>query len=129
MTTGPNTVNKVATVVDAGINGVGSVVVKATETAMIADQPWLGAPIIKPMWEAVFQWFAGYFEKQIDLCATFAVVDAQVGSERTTISKALAALIVAEKSGNQNAIQTALKNYSATQTALANDDGSAAPSP
>ena len=125
--TGPATTNQTATEVNSVIKSSGGTIVTVTEGLIVADVPWLGTPIVKQIWEAIFNWIASYFIKAAQTGATFAVIDVQVDSEESNISKALSALVAAEKSGDQNAIQTAIKNYQLAQSAIVNDDGSASP--
>lgn len=120
----PTTTNATATTVDAGIKAAGSGIVGVAEGMIIAAQPWLGWPGIKQIWEALFSWIASYFEKAAATGATFVVIDVQVGSEETKMSAALAALVAAEKSGNADAIKTAIQVYANTQSTLVHDDGS-----
>ena len=92
---------------------------------ILSDVPWLGFPGLKQIWEALFGWIAGYFIKAAENGAAFVIMDLQIDNEKSRISTALAAIVVAEKSGDKNAIQTAIRNYAAAQSALVHDDGSA----
>lgn len=99
--------------------------VQAVEALIIADQPWLGWPFIAQLWQIPFGWLASYFTDAAKIGVTFGVIDLQVGQEETQLSKALQALITAEKSGDPIAIQKAIKDYADAQSALIHDDGSA----
>lgn len=121
----PTTINTTATAIDTGIADAGSAVVNAVEGMILADVPFLALPVVKTLWEAFFNWIAGYFIKAAETGATFAVIDVQTGSESGALSKALQTLIQAEKTGDANAIQAAIKNYADAQSALIHSDGSA----
>lgn len=121
----PTPVNGTATNVNTGIAAVGGALVSTVEAMILADQAWLGLPGIKQLWEALFGWISGYFVKAAENGATFAVIDIQTGSEEAGISKALAALIAAEQTGNAQTIQAAIQAYASAQSALVNDNGGA----
>jgi hypothetical protein len=123
----PTTTNTTATTVDAIIAAGESSIVTVAENLIIADMPWMGFPIWKQIWETILGWFATYLSKAAQTGATFAIIDIQVGGEETQMSAALAALVAAEKTGDPNAIQLAVKNYQLAQSALVHDDGSATP--
>ena len=124
MGTTPETSNKTAGTVDTVINVSTEAIVSTVETMIIADVPLLGVPVVKQLWESLLGWIAGYFSKAMQNGATFAVIDTQVNSEEKGVSSALAALIAAEKSGDKNAIQTAIKNYATENSSLIHSDGS-----
>ena len=92
---------------------------------IIADQPWLGWFWVRPIWEAIFSAIANYFTKAAENGATFLVIDVQISHEQTTLSMAMQNLIMAERSGNPDAIQHALHAYADAHSALVHDDGSA----
>lgn len=121
----PSTSNQTAETIDSVIKAGGGAIVSLTETMIIADVPLLGIPVVKQIWEAIFNWIASYFIKAAQTGATFAVIDVQVDAEQSKLSKALSDLIAAEKSGDKNAIQQAIKNYQTAQSAFINSDGSA----
>ena len=120
----PETVNPTAAKVDTVISISASAGETLVEGLIIADVPWLGLPGIKQIWEALFNWIMGYVVKAAQTGATFAVIDAQVSSELSNVSTAMAALIAAEKTGNANAIKIALQNYADYHSNLIHDDGS-----
>lgn len=121
----PTTVNGVATGIDSVIKAGGGILVSVVETAIIADVPWLGLPVIKQIWEALFSWICGYFIRAAEDGATFAVIDIQTGSEVSGVSSALAALVAAEKTGDASAIKKAIQDYANAQSSLVHSDGSA----
>lgn len=120
----PETTNSTASKVSTIISTTGNVIVNVVEGMIIADQPWLGTPGIKQIWEALFNYIASYFIKAAQQGATFAIIDSQVSKEKMAISEAMAALIVAEQSGDLNAIKNAIQNYANANSALLHDDGS-----
>lgn len=123
--TPPTNVNGTATTVNKIISAMDNAGVQVVEAMIIADVPFLGWPGIKQIWEGFFAWIASYFIKAEENGATFAVIDIQVGSEESGISKALAAVIAAEKSGDKDAIAKAIQDYQSAQSALVHNDGSA----
>lgn len=124
MANAPSTENKTAAKIDQTVGVLANAGVKAVESMIIANLPWLGFPIIKQLWEIPFGWVASYFVKASENGITFAVVDLQVGQEESNLSKELMALILAEKTGDTVAIQKAMKDYADAQSALVHSDGS-----
>ena len=121
----PTATNTTATDINTIVKVAGGTIVSVAETMIIADVPFLGFPVVKQLWEIVFEWIASYFIKAAENGATFTVIDLQVSSEESGISNALAALVAAEKSGDPNAIKTAIQNYANAQSSLVHSDGSA----
>lgn len=121
----PVTDNKTASAVNSGIDFAGGTIVSAVEGLIIADVPALSLPIIKQLWEALFGWVAGYFIKAAKTGATFAIIDSQINGEVTTLSKALAAIAAAQKTGDEDALKKAIQDYANAHSALAHSDGSA----
>jgi hypothetical protein len=97
--------------------------VTAVETLALTLKPWLGWPVVKQIWEGIFQWIAGLFVQVAETGETFAVIDNQTGTEVTGMSTALANLLAAEKSGDQNAINAAIQAYATANSALVRSDG------
>lgn len=122
--TPPTTDNKTANLADRIIKSLSNAGVATVETMIIADVPFLGWPVIKPLWEIPFGWVASYFTKAAENGATFAVIDLQVDHEESNLSAALKALIEAEKSGDAEAIKKAIQAYANAQSALVHSDGS-----
>lgn len=120
----PTTENRTANEVSTLMSSLENAGVVTVENLIIADVPWLGAPVIKQIWQALFAWIAGYFLKAAQDGATFVVIDAQISSEEFYLSEALAKLMMAEKTGDPNAIQIAIKNYADAQSELVHSDGS-----
>ena len=125
--TGPQTVNKAATIGDEVISSAATAGAQAITALIIADVPFFGLPVIKNLLNYIVGYVCIYVSKAVQTGVTFAVIDIQVGAEQNKLSIALAALIEADKTGDSIAIQQAIKNYAAAQSALINFDGSAAP--
>ena len=123
----PETTNEPATIINTTLSGAGKIVVGVVENMIVADVPWLGLPGIKQIWEGLLSWICGYVEKATQEGATFAVIDVQVSSEQSALSKALANLVAAQKSGDKDAIRSAILVYQQANSALIHDDGSAHP--
>lgn len=121
----PTTTNKIADIVNRAIRTLGDTSVQTVQNLIIADIPELGLPFVKQLWEIPFGLIASYFIKFAENGGTFVVIDMQTGAEKIGISKALAEIIAAEKSGDKNAIAKAIVDYQKAQSALVHDDGSA----
>lgn len=127
MASEPTTSNSATAHVNSLIKGIEGIIVPIAENAIIAACPELGAPVIKQITEKIEQALADEATKIAEVYADFAVVDVQVDSEERNLSKELQAVIAAERSGDQNAIQTAIQAYQSAASALDHDDGSTQP--
>lgn len=124
MSDNPET-NSTASAVNTVISDVGQGIVSIVENLILVDFPFLALPIIKPIWEVIFQYIAGRFTEAAQDGATFAIIDHQVSSEETALTKALNNLIAAQKLGDDVAIQKAIQAYADAHSALIHSDGSA----
>lgn len=120
----PPTENKEAAKIDSAVGALANVGVSSVEAMIIADVPWLAWPVIKQLWEIPFGWVSTYFVKAAKNGITFAVVDIQVAHEESNLSKELAAVVAAEKTGDPVAIKKAIQDYADAQSALLHSDGS-----
>lgn len=125
----PTTVNGPATVVNRVIAAGTASIVAFAESLCIAQAPWLAWPGIKQLWQGVFKWISDKFIIAAQNGATFAIIDHQTQSEVKGLSAALAALAVAEKSGDPVAIKKAIQDYANAHSLLVHDDGSAPATP
>jgi hypothetical protein len=123
----PQTVNQTAQTIGEVIAGVDSAIVEVAEDLAIAQYPWLGYPILKQIWQALFGYFSGLFTLAAQTGATFAVIDYQIGDEEDEISKELAAIAAAEKAQDPVALKAAIKAYADANSALLHSDGSYRP--
>lgn len=121
------TTNQAATLANKVIAGAESGIVGVAENLAIAAQSWLGYPGIKQIWEAFFGFVADKFTRAFQTGATFIIVDHQVDGELSGVSKELAAVVAAEKTGDVAAITAAIKAYADAYSILMHDDGSAHP--
>ena len=121
---GPTTTNNTANTVNNVISVASDVVVATVEALIITEVPFLGMPVIKQIFDGVFHFIAGYFVRAAQMGATFAVIDIQTAVEENALTKALAEIQAAEKSGDKDALQKALQDYQKAQSALINSDGS-----
>ncbi len=109
----------------ANANSAGA---KALEALIIADFPIpFGLPVIKTLFSWGIGFLDGYISQVEQKGITFVIIDGQAAGEETALSKALANLIAAEKSGDPNVIKKAIQAYADCQSALVHDDGSAPP--
>lgn len=131
----PTTTNPTATTVNQTINDIVGIAeqtaITAAETALDTAAPIFALPVIKQASDLAIEEIVKYVGNDVNISlqniGTFIVIDTQVAGEESGISQALAALMVAEKSGDPNAIKQAIQNYANAQSALTHDDGSAPP--
>lgn len=127
--------NSAANAVNTVINDAVSAAEKIAETSIEAEiessVPFFALPVIRNLEEFTIEELIGYIGKKLSIglqqVGTFLVIDTQVSNEKAGISQALANLMLAEKSGDQNAIQTAIAAYQKSQSSLINSDGYAPP--
>ena len=82
-------------------------VIPIVESAAIVAQPWLGDPVVKPFWEAIFNWIVGLFSGAFSTSSGYVVMDVQDFFALKTAATALANLQAAQQSGDANAITQA----------------------
>lgn len=123
----PLPTNPIAAEINRVVAAGNSAGVQLVETLAIADQPWLGYPVIKQLFGYLLSWIDGYLSKAEQAGATFIVIDTQVSIEQSAMSEAVAGLLAAQKSGDENAIKAAIQVYASAQSALVRFDGSAPP--
>jgi hypothetical protein len=129
-------VNSQAVEVDKQISTAVTIAVtlaaKATDLNLDAAVPIFALPVLHEISDAIIEQIVELIGKQLSVglqqVGTFIVIDTQIKSEQTGVSQSLAALMLAEKSGDKNAIQAAIEAYSKNFDALAHDDGSVKPS-
>jgi hypothetical protein len=127
MTTSPPITNPVASEANQIIKILEGILVPIAQNAIIAAVPALGLPVVKQITEAIETALANQLTKMAEQGVTFAIIDAQTDSEQDNLSADQAALIEAEKSGNQQEIQQDMEKYAQDNSALINDDGSSPP--
>lgn len=123
MVSSVHTTNPEAGTVNTVISGIGSVVIKAAETAIITQLPFLGFPLIKPIWETIFNYICSFVVNAAETEGTFTVIDLQVSDEQSNLATALKNLLIAEKEGNPDAIKSAIQAYANAHSALINSNG------
>lgn len=125
--TPPSTVNRGAETASKIISGLNSAGAKIVYALVIADFPWLGFPIIRTLFRYSLGFLAYYLSKAETVGATFIIIDNQIVTEQTFMTAAIARLLVAQKSGDADAIKKAIQDYANAQSALIRDDGSLRP--
>lgn len=123
----PTTVNEAATIVNQLILGAINVDVEALEAAAIAEDPWLGLPFIKQIFEFFLNKLSGKIYAQAAMAATKLVIDYQVNREESTAVNSFDNLQMAVASGDQNAINKASSDLDAAYGAIIHSDGAAPP--
>ncbi len=99
----------------------------ALETALIADQPWLGLPIIKQIFEFILHNLSDKIYRQAAMAATKLIVDYQVNREEASVVNTFDNLQMAIASGDQDAINKASKDLDDAYGSLIHSDGAAPP--
>lgn len=128
MADAPTTTNQTATVVNQIIHdAIFDVAVQAAETAATAEFPFLGAPVVKQIFDAVVNYVAGKIYSALAQTATFTVIDVQVSQEDSAVNKAVASLNATVNSNDQAAIQKANEDFKNAIASLIHYDGSAHP--
>lgn len=113
-----------AIAIDSVIKAGTATAADIAEAIAIADYPFLGMPIVKPVWEGVFGFISRYFTLALEKGANFQVMDRQASQEKMALKTALTNLMIAEKKGDPDALQTAISNFENAHAALVVDDGS-----
>jgi hypothetical protein len=129
--TGNSAATTVNTIISDAVNAAEQVADTAAEAALDSAVPFFALPVIKEVTDFSIKEAVGYLGGKMSIAlqqvGTFIVIDTQVAGEKTGISNALAALMVAEKSGNAAQIQAAIAAYQVAQSNLINSDGAAPP--
>jgi hypothetical protein len=121
----PTTTNGAVQSVDDIIqSAIFDVALKALETYLYAQMPWLAYPIIKQVFGALLNWIAGYIYNYLTQVANFTVIDLQTDQEKASYDAAVTQLQAAQSSGDPNAIQQAKNQFTSTLGNLIHFDGS-----
>ena len=124
MASEPTTTDSTASIVSQTVTDIFGAAVTAAETMIIAAQPWLGLPVIKQLWEALFSYIVGKISGALGTGAGFLVIDLQTYTEVTNAASAIQALQAAQTSGDSNAITQARAQADAAAAALLHYNGS-----
>ena len=124
MASEPTTTDSTASIVSQTVTDIFGAAVTAAETTIIAAQPWLGLPVIKQLWEALFSYIVGKISGALGTGAGFLVIDLQTYTEVTNAASAIQALQAAQTSGDSNAITQARAQADAAAAALLHYNGS-----
>lgn len=135
MSSGPTTTNDTATAVNMAIDDAiraGELSAEAAiESALDSAAPVFILPVFKQISDEVIKLVVEKIGSKVSVAlqtaGTFIVIDAQISGERKNLSDALLNLMVAEKSGDKDAIKKAIQVYADANSALIHDDGSAPP--
>ena len=124
MASEPTTTDSTASIVSQTVTDIFGAAVTAAETTIIAAQPWLGLPVIKQLWEALFSYIVGKISGALGTGSGFLVIDLQTYTEVTNAASAIQALQAAQTSGDSNAITQARAQADAAAAALLHYNGS-----
>jgi hypothetical protein len=112
-------------------NAMSPAIQAATIAAIDAAAPGLAVPVISTIVDAAVgaaeSAVENFVTKQVELGATFIVIDVQTTQEAQSIAQADQDLEQAEASGDSNAIAAAEQEVANAQSALSRDDGSTTP--
>lgn len=120
-------INTTAAQLDKFLKGMEGVASPAIQALVISLVPELGLPIVKQIVDGVEAITENYITKQVELGATFIVIDVQTTEEISSLSQAQKEILLAEISGNPAAIAEAEQDYANAESALVKDDGGAQP--
>lgn len=120
MTTPVSTTDTGAQDAVTGIENLISAGETSAETAIIASNPSLGTPIVKQIWEALFDWFVSLLEKPLATYGGYVIVDLQEYAALRNAVTAQAALDIAKKTGDSHAITQASSNVDAALAGVIN---------
>jgi hypothetical protein len=77
------------------------------EAAIIVAEPLMGTPVLKQIWEGLFDWLISTLSSALGMLTGYVLVDAQRLADLNTAAAALVVLQAAQKSGDPNAIAKA----------------------
>lgn len=126
--TTPPIVNPTAAVVGGFIEALMGGGEAAAMTYLVAQFPVIATPILYSIVSWVVNYIAQDIENYLINNATGIVIAIQTSNEQSNVVAAATALQMAQESGDQNAINTALANAKAAYGALINWDGTYSPS-
>lgn len=125
------TATSVNTVIDDAVKAAETLAETTAETALDSAAPFFAVPVVKEVSDEtiklVIEKLGSELSTNLQVAGTFIIIDTQVSTEQLKLSQSLLALLVAEKSGDQNAIKQAIQNYADANSALIHDDGSSRP--
>lgn len=103
----------------------------AASAALDTNLPFFALPVIHQISDAILAEIISLIGGQLSIglqqIGTFLVIDTQITKEQNGVSQSLATLMLAEKKGDQDEIQKAIRAYAAAQAALIHNDGSSQP--
>ncbi len=124
----PSQINKPAQTVDQIIHFILiDLAVQAGEKALIAYVPFLGAPGISIITDAIFKAVANWIYQPLALVAVFRVIEIQTDAEKRAYANAEQALRTAHLSGDTNALNQATADFKKALAGLVHWDGIANP--
>lgn len=119
--TGTNQAAQLGTTIETGIVNIG---VAAGEAILFAEVPFLAFPGLKQLVDLLIGWLSGYLIRGLSTVVTFAVIDVQVGAEKSDFNDALAALKAAQAGGDPSAIAKAMAAFQVAVQNMGHSDGS-----
>jgi hypothetical protein len=99
------------------------VAVSAAESAVIAEVPFLGLPVVKQIFGAALNYFAGIVYTYLAQAATIQIITLQTDAEKNAYAKAELELRTAHLTGNQDAINKATDDFKKALTNIVHFDG------
>lgn len=107
MSNSPTTTNTEAVWAGQTIEAIFKIAVPVAEAAIIASAPFMATPVLKQIWEELFEVIVDEFAKAIGTEGKYLVIDAQRYYAVKDIVTATAALKSAQASGDPDAITKA----------------------
>jgi hypothetical protein len=98
------------------------VALSALKTFAVTELPWLGLPLINPLFNLLVNWIGGYFYTFLSQIADLEVVTIQTTIEATNYTQAIAALQAAYTSGDPTSIATSTTSVKSALAALIHFD-------
>lgn len=121
------TTNQAAGVVDSVLRELVNLGTTALETAATAYVPFLGAPVVKQVFDYIVGWIGDIFYKAIALDGTYLVLRFQTAVEKSNYSQAVLDLKAAQASGNDLQLTAARLAFDKAASSLIHSDGSFSP--
>ena len=94
------------------------------ESAIIADFPFLGLPVVRQILHFMLRFLGQYFYEYTAKATVALIIDMQINAEKSAANVALIKLQEALKLDNILAIQKASEEFDAAMIALVHYDGS-----
>jgi hypothetical protein len=121
----PQTVNGVLQTVDAIMHAaIYDVALNAAFSALVAQVPFFGFPIVSIITKYLMSWMTGYFYDPLSKIVDNMIIDGQVSAEQKAVQQATTQLKQAQASGDADALAKAKAAFKQSLGNLIHSDGS-----